>query len=198
VPTSSGVIPVFFFSTFCIRLDGSHHAYRALTFNWYLTFPVCISIMGNAQSVRHEPSPYHAATTTNGPKPKKSLLRRSRSIRSSADEGAGLEPSTNEKTRYIPKMNQSEGGLIMPSRPYGSNPPSGVESPQWGWYINTTPPTPDMYQSPNGKFSKQANRQGCSSQPIQSQHMDGGACHNQVFQNLQNANRPMGWTSVPI
>jgi len=154
--------------------------------------------MGNTQSVRHEPSPYHAVTKTAGPKPKKSALSRSRSIRSSVDESVGLGASTNEKTRYIPKMNQSEGGLIMPTRPYGSNQPGGVESPQWGWYINTTPPTPDMYQKHSGSLSKQANRSAPPSQPTQSHLMDGTACHNQVFQNLQNSNRPMGWTSVPI
>ena len=148
--------------------------------------------MGNSQSVRHEPSPYHSATTKTGPKPKKSSLRRSRSIRSAPDGGTGMGPTTNEQTRYIPKMNQSEGGLIMPTRSYGSN---GVESPQWGWYINTTPPTPDMYHN---KTSKPTSRTVPSSKSSQPQAVDGTACHNAVFQNLQNSNRPMGWTSVPI
>ena len=106
-------------------------------------------------------------------------------------------------------MTHSEGGLIKPTRPYGGNPNaahhhgSGVESPQWGWYINTTPPTPEMYHTHHGGAgkSKQHPRSSPTSAQMQIQSqpsIDEAVCHNQVFQNLQNANRPMGWTSVPI
>jgi hypothetical protein len=143
--------------------------------------------MGNAQSVRHDPSPYHSAVATSAPKHIKPAIRRSTSVRSEAD---GMGPA-QDKTRYIPKMNQTEN----PTRPYIANSVAtgGIESPQWGWYINTTPPTPDMYHS----HTKSPKQMGQSSAPSQAVG-NSKNCHNQVFQNLQNSNRPMGWTSVPI
>ena len=148
-----------------------------------------------------------------------------------ADDSSSSPSST---TRYIPKMTaRSDGnGLIMPTRPYPShhyqdsstasagNPSmtsngasvtsGGVESPQWGWYTNLTPPTPDMYQShhhPSRKAassstapplpeikSQQCLPDGAVSMPQQQHHQP-----NQVFQNLQSKNQPMSWsTSVPI
>ena len=121
---------------------------------------------------------------------------------SAAAAGGGVllsAATSNEKPRYIPRMGHSEGGLIKPTRPYGgvSNAHGGVESPQWGWYINTTPPTPEMYHSSSAAKSK--THRSSPTPSIQSQpSIDEAVCHNQVFQNLQNANRPMGWTSVPI
>jgi hypothetical protein len=145
--------------------------------------------MGNEQSVRHDPSPYHSAVATSvAPKPIKPAIRRSTSVHAEAD---GMGPA-QDRTRYIPKMNQAEN---VPTRPYVANSAAtgGIESPQWGWYINTTPPTPDMYHS----HAKAPKQKGHSKAPTQTVGNNKN-CHNQVFQNLQNSNRPMGWTSVPI
>jgi hypothetical protein len=149
--------------------------------------------MGNKQSVRHDPSPYHSAVATSAPKAIKPAIRRSTSVRSEADgmgAAQGNDPA-QDRTRYIPKMNQTEN----PTRPYLANSTAagGIESPQWGWYINTTPPTPDMYHS-HAKAPKQMGHSSARPQTVGNNKN----CHNQVFQNLQNSNRPMGWTSVPI
>jgi hypothetical protein len=146
--------------------------------------------MGNLQSNVHEPSPYHSATSTTAPKSVKSAFKRTRSVQAEADR---MEPA-QDRTRYIPKMNRADNnGLIMPTRPFGPDATNGVDSPQWGWYINTTPPTPEMYHSHSSKTSKQQlGLNGAPSNPTSK------SCHNQVFQNLQNSKAPIGWTSVPI
>lgn len=151
--------------------------------------------MGNEQSVRHEPSPYSSVTSTTAPKPVKSALRRSRSIRSDTAIDA-----SQERTRYIPKMTAAKNGLIIPMRPFGSDASNtGMESPQlgYGFYTNLTPPTPDMYshssQKPKSLLgpSMPTHQSTSSSLPARTQQ-------NQVFQNLQANTAPMGWTSVPI
>eukprot|EP00549_Striatella_unipunctata_P009005 CAMPEP_0118711010 /NCGR_PEP_ID=MMETSP0800-20121206/23789_1 /TAXON_ID=210618 ORGANISM="Striatella unipunctata, Strain CCMP2910" /NCGR_SAMPLE_ID=MMETSP0800 /ASSEMBLY_ACC=CAM_ASM_000638 /LENGTH=239 /DNA_ID=CAMNT_0006615435 /DNA_START=150 /DNA_END=869 /DNA_ORIENTATION=- len=66
---------------------------------------------------------------------------------------SAMRPSTRaqqlrfDTSQCIPK-GLGNGGLVMPSRPGGtSTAPNGAGhvSPEWGWYISTTPPTPDMY-----------------------------------------------------
>jgi hypothetical protein len=146
--------------------------------------------MGNQQSVRHEPiSPYHNATSTTAPKPaiKKSSMTRSRSIHNNAVVEA-------DRTRYIPNMNKGGKGMTMPLRPYGNkDAPSGAEfSPQWGWYTTLTPP--DVMYGANNKVLSMSAR--LPNAPIISEAPEN--CANQVFQSLQNATTPVGWTSVPI
>ena len=151
--------------------------------------------MGNMQSVRHDPSPYSSVTSTSAPKPGKSAMRRSRSIRSAADT---IE-QTQDSTRYIPKMTAAKNGLIIPTRPFGNDGVSnGVESPQlgYGFYMNLTPPTPEMYQSYASKHPRSLLSHGMHTNPTSLP--SGRSQQNQVFQNLQNNQAPMGWTSVPI
>lgn len=156
------------------------------------------SIMGNQQSVRHEPSPYSSVTSTTAPKPVRSAMRRSRSIRNQEES----DGQTADRTRYIPKMSTAKNGLIMPTRPFGAEAGSngGMESPQlgYGFYTNLTPPTPEMYQRDVSRTTKLAA--GAPALPPQSsmQSSVGRAHHNEVFQNLQNNKGHMGWTSVPI
>lgn len=152
--------------------------------------------MGNEQSIRHEPSPYSSVTSTCAPKPVKSALRRSESIRSDADVLGPLE----ERTRYIPKMTAAKSSLIMPTRPFGTDGAgNGMESPQlgYGFYTNLTPPTPEMYQSHSVKHPRSVLGHNMPTHTAASA-LSAGRVHNQVFQNLQNNNVPMGWTSVPI
>lgn len=153
--------------------------------------------MGNEQSVRPDTaSPMPTATSVANPM--KSAMRRSSSMRN----GTGLSESSSGSTRYIPKMNGTEKGIIMPTRPHGmDHVGGGVDSPQWGWYINTTPPTPEMYYS-QSTMNKKVEAKGNgpprpTSQPVVP--AEKAKCqHNQVFKNLQSNNTPMGWTSVPI
>lgn len=154
--------------------------------------------MGNEQSVRHEPSPYSSVTSTSAPKQVKSAMRRSRSIRSAADT---IESSTQDRTRYIPKMTTAKNGLIMPTRPFGTDVVNnGVESPQlgYGFYTNLTPPTPEMYQSHASKHPRSLLGPSMPSYSTAVSMASGRTQQNQVFQNLQNNQTPMGWTSVPI
>lgn len=179
--------------------------------------------MGNDQSStnnEHSSSP-QSSLISSFPKPTKSAMRKSRSTRHHDHELPESNRNKIGRSRYIPHMNPPTvgNGFAMPSRPFaryssvdnkmlGSN---GAEmSPQWGWYINTTPPTPELYHS-------KSNHQSFSSAGHQSNHLikgdqtastgtvlrtgAGTSCQNQVFQNLQNStktNRMGGWTSVPI
>ena len=104
-------------------------------------------------------------------------------------------------------MTRNEKGLMMPTRPYGGVEPvgNGVDSPQWGWYINTTPPTPEMYHSyVSGKAFRGSDMHGARSSLAQGnqtvQPKDAKPQHNQVFQNLRASQSPTmgGWPSVPI
>jgi|EP00979_Chaetoceros_neogracilis_P009574 hypothetical protein len=56
--------------------------------------------------------------------------------------------SAQHPSQCIPAM-QSNGKVCAPSK-------SGYISPQWGWYISTTPPTPE-YSSKNQVLSHQMN-----------------------------------------
>lgn len=156
-------------------------------------FLACDTIMGNQQSVRHEPSPYSSSTTTTAPKAIiKPALRRSESMKNDADTLSQLP----DRTRYIPKMTAAKTSLILPTRPYGDATRDGVESPQlgYGFYMNLTPPTPEMYHPSYSRLQPQQQhpRSNLGSLPIRSQQ-------NQVFQSLQSKNaQQMGWTSVPI
>ena len=153
--------------------------------------------MGNDQSmVRHEPSSSSVSANSAFAKPARSAMRRSRSVR---DEGSSMD-SSQDPMRYIPKMTLAEKGLIMPTRPHGNDlSGNGIESPQWGWYINTTPPTPEMYYAgQSSRSARKTDSHHLSSGTQPGQTTDAKPQHNQVFQSLQNKNAPMGWTSVPI
>lgn len=147
----------------------------------------------------------------------------SSSYGSDGEDGSG-------KLRYLPSgldKAAQHGSLRMPTRPdhYGSHqhhgsgsashhhhPPGGaaaaagggIESPQWGWYINTTPPTPEMFHS-------RSSLQKHNSERSSSDHSSSGASvydpsnpatrgPNRVFQGLKaGSNRPpIGWPSVPL
>ena len=146
--------------------------------------------MGNQQSIRHEPvSPYKSVTSTKAPKPVKSALRRSRSIRNNEVE--------EDRTRYIPKMNKDKGSIIMPTRPYGGKDASGVESPQWGWYTTLTPP--DMMYGTNKPKKQDVNKSPPMPQsPVTRIPEASEPRANHVFQTLQQNTAQVGWTSVPI
>ena len=164
--------------------------------------------MGNEQSMLHEP-PTAPSASTNGSsvvnaKPVRSVLRRSKSVQSENSNMLDNSSKDTSRTRYIPQMKPpNKNGLIMPTRHTSDLSGNGVESPQWGWYTNLTPPSPEMYQShPATKNS--LKKENASNIPHNLQKGPHQSCvpaeakPNQVFQNLQNQNAPTGWTSVPI
>lgn len=149
------------------------------------------------QNPRHEPKP--------SMEPAKSALSRSRSVRDNAsslvDRSCDGRPS-----HYMPKSitRRSHGGIIMPgmSRKSEVN-SSGVDSPQWGWYINTTPPTQEVYgrnipkQVETSDYSVSTGATTDTSFASTSVVVVGEP--NPIFQNLREKHKiPMGWPSVPI
>lgn len=142
----------------------------------------------------------------------------------------GSDGGEGGKLRYLPSgldKAAQNGSLRMPTRPdhyhshhHGSSghhhhhPPGGaaaaagggIESPQWGWYINTTPPTPEMFHSRSSLHKHSSERSGSSSSDTSS----GASVYdpsnsatrgpNRVFQGLKaGSNRPpIGWPSVPL
>lgn len=177
------------------------------------------------ESVSHHDPTSNPYSSANGNlhKPTKSAMRKSRSIREVSDrlvQNDGNNSINMGRSRYIPNMNPriAGNGFILPTRPYGGHssvdgkapgPNSADMSPQWGWYINTTPPTPELYHSRTSSLSTIDNSshkltKGVtqSGKPVaKTAAADGQSCQNQVFQNLKNSTKsnPMGgWTSIPI
>lgn len=173
----------------------------------------------NDESISHHDHSSHpySSVTASAHKPTKSAMRKSRSIRQDVSHGlSDQDRNTAETARYIPNMNPrtAGNGLIMPTRPYGRYPSdnklgsNGSEmSPQWGWYINTTPPTPELYhnrpasQSLSSLATTSKHQLKSDNASVTSGTSDGTSCQNQVFQNLQNSSKTKrmgGWTSIPI
>jgi len=83
-----------------------------------------------------------------------SMMTRTRSIRHQLEENQAH--SHRRDKSYLPRMAPQGGGVVMPTmrdnQPHGGG---GIESPQWGWYTNLTPPSPEMYTS--NPFHKKHN-----------------------------------------
>jgi len=102
--------------------------------------------MGNEQSMKREPSSASSLVTnvaSSHAKPIKSAMKRSHSVR----EGPSRDSSGN--SGLVPKGfgGAPQGGLVVPTRPFGDETNCAYTSPEWGWYANLTPPTPEMYAS---------------------------------------------------
>lgn len=97
--------------------------------------------MGNDQSLRDTPSATSSMESASNAY--SNVMTRSQSVRNQLLEDN--EGRQREKS-YLPKMQgNNHGGIVMPSMHSNTGPVgggggggSGVESPQWGWYINTT------------------------------------------------------------
>ena len=168
--------------------------------------------MGNQQTSLHEPKPLTE-------QPKRSALSRSRSFRGGS--AANSMPDSSSSSRLLNNNNS----LLKQTLPYNvqqqhgafveafSSGTGGEQSPQWGWYINTTPPTPDIYSSRPHKTARSSttcDTSQTSTAATESSTMSSlstcnpGDRHSQpnpVFQEMQDKNRaaPMGWhPSVPL
>lgn len=146
--------------------------------------------MGNQQtSVLHEPQhrPMASASSTVS-QPKKSVIKRTRSV---LKEAGSLNKLGNDPTmRFLPKgINPGHGGIIYPTNPNAQS--AGYISPEgWGWYITTTPPTPDMYHH----SSKQAKKIGAQHSAAAKRP---SALTNPAFKAGAHKTA-MGWPSVPL
>jgi hypothetical protein len=164
--------------------------------------------MGNAQiplRELHNPVSVSEASSSQD----EHALTRTNSVPANA---SGLESTQDETSRYLPKLNnRSQNDAIAPSRPHGSAGPStagGIESPQWGWYINTTPPTPDMYHSGSQSLHKKQDSSANISNASQASsgtaatESSTATSHqpNRIFQEMQDKRQgaTMGWASVPL
>jgi len=185
--------------------------------------------MGNAQSV----DGVRVSDTTDASRT--GAMPRSRSVRSNAHHmGTGQEDiafhQRHGEPRYLPRgLDKAHNGIIMPRVPYGGSSGNGSDqqqhhqqaplnassndagdvdgpSPQWGWFLRTTPPTPEMYQNcrpPTRHLSSSDSSHTSTTTAMSADSMPPPAAthqRNPVFQGLQNKNKanPMGWSSVPL
>mmetsp|Transcript_19650 Transcript_19650/g.29084 ORF Transcript_19650/g.29084 Transcript_19650/m.29084 type:complete len:153 (-) Transcript_19650:234-692(-) len=114
------------------------------------------------------------------------------------------KPAT-DGLRYIPKglTCSAHNGLIYPTRPVGPHPsatgassssPAGdmanPNSPGFGWYVNITPPTPEMYANHRSSSSN------LGSKPPSGRHPT--TTSRRSILKHQSTTHPPAWTSVPI
>ena len=122
----------------------------------------------------------------------KSAVKRSRSMR--AVNGSLSLPGNDPSLRFIPKgLSAGHGGIIYPTHPNAqqNKPSTGYVSPEgWGWYITTTPPTPDMYYHSSKLPKKNAQQNSISSS--RSTTLTNPAFKAGVSKTA------VGWPSVPL
>jgi hypothetical protein len=171
--------------------------------------------MGNRQSNADQSivqeSDYPNVVSKN-PSEKSTTMTRSTSVQAWNDKQSPstlLQRREIQEPRYIPRgLDKAHNGIIMPRMPYGSSEPShpsgsldGVDSPQWGWFLRTSPNLPQMYQkSPTNHNTKHPSASDTS------QSSDGSQSTvpvtNPVFAGLQDKQRAAaayrGWSSVPL
>ena len=150
--------------------------------------------MGNEQSTVHEPK---AARE----QPSRSALSRSRSLRSNAN---ALD-RTQTEAKYLPTYQQQTAYPMRPVEPYSSG-TGGIDiSPQYGWYVNTTPPTPEIYynrpqyQKSRKSASSSDTSQASSAGTATAEPMANYARPNPIFQGLQDKHKTnMDWSNLPL
>jgi len=91
------------------------------------------------------------------------------------------------------------GGGIMKTGNVALSGGNGYISPQWGWYISTTPPTPEKYHVSGQKIREQHQIQ----KPILGRQIGRHRPHKPaavpVFKRVANdVNSTDGWPSVPL
>ena len=90
------------------------------------------------------------------------------------------------------------GSSLPPVPPSASSVDGEIESPQWGWFLRTTPPTPQMYQS-HSKHPSTGDSSLASTGTASSTSTVPTAHPNPVFQGLQdNTRHAMDWSGVPL
>lgn len=143
--------------------------------------------MGNNQSIRRDPTEASSLSTTSlSAKPTKSAMKRSSSVRHN------VQNNSNDTSRLIPKgLGGGSAGVRMPTKPFGdAKGSSSYTSPEWGWYANITPPTPETY-------SVRATK---SIQSLQKPSRHPAPIWNPAFHKDCGRERKIGlhWPSVPL
>jgi len=149
--------------------------------------PSLLYLQAKLNNFQARAAPPNASVHPSHSKPVKSAMKRSRSIRTNASTTIDKDVS-----RCIPKgLHGGHGGLLIPTKPHDSGKlyshdsgPKPAVSPEWGWYINTTPPTPEMYQP---KPVKKISYTGARPSPLT----------NPAFSNGPGKGA-MGWPSIPL
>jgi hypothetical protein len=111
--------------------------------------------------------------------------------------------------RYLPRgLDKAHNGIRVPRMPTysieqaSSGSSEGVESPQWGWFLRTTPPTPQMYSRPfhQKNYPSTGDASLSSTGTESSVNTLPGSHPNAVFQGMQDRHKtmPIGWSSVPL
>jgi len=155
--------------------------------------------MGNEQSTTpYEPKKLSITSSSNA-KPIKSAMRRTSSVNEVASDLS--QTSITSKQRYLPNgLGAGHSGLVMPTKPGDvaaggpSHGPGGYHSPEWGWYINTTPPTPEMFHS---QYSSTRGKLLSSKDPSQS-HVPSSGPPAFTPGISTSSKTGMGWPSVPL
>jgi len=138
-------------------------------------------------------------TSSSNAKPIKSAMRRTSSVNEVASDLS--QTSITSKQRYLPNgLGAGHSGLVMPTKPGDvaaggpSHGPGGYHSPEWGWYINTTPPTPEMFHS---QYSSTRGKLLSSKDPSQS-HVPSSGPPAFTPGISTSSKTGMGWPSVPL
>lgn len=141
-------------------------------------------------------------------------ITRTRSVRNHLLES---EVHTQREKSFLPRIQQPRNNELvkMPSMSSSSKTPPtsnvpGVESPQYGWFIRTTPPTPEMYYSKSyhRKQESEASTSQASTASILSDASSSYGTHsiptppvkpNLIFQGLQDRNKDRtNFPAVPL
>lgn len=221
-----------------IFLNGDRHDLILRVFSFCLLLLNPADPMGN-QASRQDGSAVRISDRSlehnQHPNRQPNGLSRSRSVRANmvtTDAGRhGFSKPTSEPSRYLPRgLDKAHNGIVMPRMPYGtqidqsSSNDGGVESPQWGWFLRTTPPTPQMYY-PRAPAAVQRHATTSSTNvplPVGAPRADpsipsavpssftsssadsslpASSHPNPVFQGLQDKHQAaagMGWSSLPL
>lgn len=149
-------------------------------------------------------------------------MTRSHSIRADAHQMA--KSQDENKIRYLPRgLDEAHNGIRMPSKPYGGFMMGAIgsveqsntgsmdndyeQSPQWGFFVRTTPPTPQMYYPRPPSRHNTGGSQGSTASSLSSTSTlptsmppPSSTQPNPVFQGLQEKNRntPVAWSGVPL
>jgi hypothetical protein len=134
-------------------------------------------------------------------------MTRSQSIRKRLEENEDHQRRSSRDKSYLPRMNNSQGqssGIVMPTmhaNPH-SNAGGAIESPQWGWYMNLTPPSPNYTNHPlQKKQNTTANTSQASTASISSYESSPKrptTKPNLIFQKLPSQKHRPNYPSVPL
>jgi hypothetical protein len=168
-------------------------------------FPVTpLFLMGNAHiTPGDQRNPVSASEAGSSQGGRVSEMIRANYVNAKASE---VESTQDETARYLPKrMNRSNNGVIMPSKPNGCGGAStvgGIESPHWGWYISITPPASDMYHSGSRPLHDSLAVASQASSGKAASELSAATSHrpNRIFKDMHKKKRgtSVGWSSVPL